>query len=89
MPIHEQWLRPEQSREAIPPSAQAEGPLARKLIDAGIIYTQVSKSSSCLLGEVFTTDGRIKAMNLATLQDDKHFFPNYNAAPEVHSRTYE
>ncbi|MFD7336571.1 glycine betaine ABC transporter substrate-binding protein [Streptomyces violascens] len=58
-------------------------------MDAGIIYTQVSKSSSCLLGEVFTTDGRIKAMNLATLQDDKHFFPNYNAAPELHSRTYE
>ncbi|MGW2866100.1 glycine betaine ABC transporter substrate-binding protein [Streptomyces sp. NPDC001205] len=57
-------------------------------MDAGIIYTQVSKSSSCLLGEVFTTDGRIKAMNLATLQDDRHFFPNYNAAPELHSKTY-
>ncbi len=58
-------------------------------MDAGIIYTQVSKSNSCLLGEVFTTDGRIQAMNLATVQDDKHFFPNYNAAPVVHSRTYE
>uniref|UniRef100_A0AAU2V8P2 Glycine betaine ABC transporter substrate-binding protein n=1 Tax=Streptomyces sp. NBC_00003 TaxID=2903608 RepID=A0AAU2V8P2_9ACTN len=58
-------------------------------MDAGIIYTQVSQSSSCLLGEVFTTDGRIKAMNLATLQDDRHFFPNYNAAPELHSKTYE
>ncbi|MFI6682664.1 glycine betaine ABC transporter substrate-binding protein [Streptomyces sp. NPDC050485] len=58
-------------------------------MDAGIIYTQVSKSSSCLLGEVFTTDGRIKAMNLATLQDDRHFFPNYNAAPELHSKTYQ
>ncbi|MFE9400225.1 glycine betaine ABC transporter substrate-binding protein [Streptomyces sp. NPDC006530] len=58
-------------------------------MDAGIIYTQVSKSTSCLLGEVFTTDGRIQAMNLATVQDDKHFFPNYNAAPAVHRRTYE
>ncbi|MEU3373777.1 glycine betaine ABC transporter substrate-binding protein [Streptomyces sp. NPDC006660] len=57
-------------------------------MDAGIIYTQVSKSNSCLLGEVFTTDGRIQAMNLATVEDDKHFFPNYNAAPVVHSRTY-
>ncbi|MFG2717209.1 glycine betaine ABC transporter substrate-binding protein [Streptomyces sp. NPDC048416] len=57
-------------------------------MDAGIIYTQVSKSNSCLLGEVFTTDGRIQAMNLATVEDDKHFFPNYNAAPILHSRTY-
>ncbi len=58
-------------------------------MDAGIVYTQVSKSNSCLLGEVFTTDGRIKAMDLATVEDDKHFFPNYNAAPELHSRTYD
>ncbi|MCX4508786.1 MULTISPECIES: glycine betaine ABC transporter substrate-binding protein [unclassified Streptomyces] len=58
-------------------------------MDAGIIYTQVSASDSCLLGEVYTTDGRIKAMNLITLEDDKHFFPNYNAAPVLHRATYE
>ncbi|MFD9796907.1 glycine betaine ABC transporter substrate-binding protein [Streptomyces sp. NPDC059070] len=57
-------------------------------MDAGIIYTQVSKSSSCLLGEVFTTDGRIRAMDLDVLADDRHFFPNYNAAPELHARTF-
>ncbi|WP_406731882.1 glycine betaine ABC transporter substrate-binding protein [Streptomyces sp. NBC_01794] len=60
-----------------------------KKMDAGIIYTQVSKSNSCLLGEAYTTDGRIKAMDLDTLADDKHFFPNYNAAPVIHSRTIE
>ncbi|MET9917756.1 glycine betaine ABC transporter substrate-binding protein [Streptomyces sp. NPDC059605] len=60
-----------------------------KKMDAGIIYTQVSKSDSCLLGEVFTTDGRISAMDLEVLVDDKHFFPNYNAAPVVHTRTFE
>ncbi|MFC9622220.1 glycine betaine ABC transporter substrate-binding protein [Streptomyces sp. NPDC056930] len=60
-----------------------------KKMDAGIIYTQVSKSNSCLLGEVFTTDGRIKAMDLDVLVDDKHFFPNYNAAPVVHTKTFE
>lgn len=59
-----------------------------KKMDAGIVYTQVSKSDSCLLGEVFTTDGRIKAMNLDVLEDNKHFFPNYNAAPVVHTATY-
>lgn len=56
-------------------------------MDAGIIYTQVSKSDSCLLGEAFTTDGRIKAMDLDTLADDQRFFPNYNAAPAVHAKT--
>ncbi|MFB6906030.1 glycine betaine ABC transporter substrate-binding protein [Streptomyces bacillaris] len=58
-------------------------------MDAGIIYTQVSESNSCLLGEVFTTDGRIKAMDLDVLEDDKHFFPNYNASPVVHLATFE
>lgn len=60
-----------------------------KKMDAGIIYTQVSASDSCLLGEVFTTDGRIKAMDLTVLEDDRRFFPNYNAAPELHAATYE
>ncbi|MFD7863236.1 glycine betaine ABC transporter substrate-binding protein [Streptomyces sp. NPDC057682] len=60
-----------------------------KKMDAGIIYTQVSKSNSCLLGEVYTTDGRIKAMNLEVLEDDKHFFPNYNAAPVIHTATFD
>ncbi|WP_443076853.1 glycine betaine ABC transporter substrate-binding protein [Streptomyces sp. NBC_01725] len=62
---------------------------AVKKMDAGIIYTQVSKSNSCLVGEVFTTDGRIKSLDLDTVSDDKRFFPNYNAAPVIHSSTYE
>ena len=49
-------------------------------MDTGIIYTQVKKGS-CTYGEVFTTDGRIKSMNLAVMEDDRKFFPNYNAAP--------
>ncbi|MEU1214343.1 glycine betaine ABC transporter substrate-binding protein [Streptomyces sp. NPDC005790] len=58
-------------------------------MDAGIIYTQVSKSDSCLLGEVYTTDGRIKAMNLDVMEDDRQFFPNYNAAPAIHTETLD
>jgi len=54
-------------------------------MDTGIIYTQVSKGS-CTFGEVFTTDGRIKAMDLSVMADDKHFFPNYNVAPEINSK---
>jgi osmoprotectant transport system substrate-binding protein len=55
-------------------------------MDTGIIYTQVAKSNSCLLGEVFTTDGRIKSLNLDVLGDDRKFFPNYNAAPVVNTK---
>ncbi|MEU6145171.1 glycine betaine ABC transporter substrate-binding protein [Streptomyces sp. NPDC047081] len=55
-------------------------------MDTGIIYTQVKKGS-CTYGEVFTTDGRIKSMNLAVMQDDKKFFPNYNAAPEINTKS--
>jgi osmoprotectant transport system substrate-binding protein len=54
-------------------------------MDTGIIYTQVKKGS-CTYGEVFTTDGRIKSMNLAVMADDKKFFPNYNAAPEINTK---
>lgn len=55
-------------------------------MDTGIIYTQAAKGS-CTFGEVFTTDGRIKSMNLAVMEDDKKFFPNYNVAPMVHTKT--
>ncbi|GGX68770.1 glycine betaine ABC transporter substrate-binding protein [Streptomyces hiroshimensis] len=56
-------------------------------MDGGIIYTQVSGGGSCTFGEVFTTDGRIAAMHLVVMSDDKRFFPNYNAAPEINSAT--
>lgn len=54
-------------------------------MDTGIIYTQVEKGS-CTYGEVFTTDGRIKSMNLVVMEDDKKFFPNYNVAPEINTK---
>ncbi|WP_093772629.1 glycine betaine ABC transporter substrate-binding protein [Streptomyces sp. yr375] len=54
-------------------------------MDTGIIYTQAAKGS-CTYGEVYTTDGRIKSMNLVVMDDDKDFFPNYNAAPVVNSK---
>ncbi|PKW08118.1 osmoprotectant transport system substrate-binding protein [Streptomyces sp. 1222.5] len=53
-------------------------------MDTGIIYTQVAKGA-CTYGEVFTTDGRIKSMNLVVMEDDKQFFPNYNATPVVNT----
>ncbi|WP_159775930.1 glycine betaine ABC transporter substrate-binding protein [Streptomyces sp. HM190] len=55
-------------------------------MDTGIIYTQAAKGS-CVYGEVYTTDGRIASMRLAVMEDDRRFFPHYNAAPEINSAT--
>ncbi|MER8220137.1 glycine betaine ABC transporter substrate-binding protein [Streptomyces sp. NPDC094143] len=55
-------------------------------MDTGIIYTQTAKGS-CPYGEVFTTDGRIESMNLVVMEDDRKFFPNYNAAPVINAKT--
>lgn len=55
-------------------------------MDTGIIYTQTAKGA-CTYGEVFTTDGRIRSMNLVVTEDDKKFFPDYNAAPTVNTDT--
>jgi osmoprotectant transport system substrate-binding protein len=51
-----------------------------KQLDTGVIYSETAKGSTCNFGEVFTTDGRIPAKHLLVLQDDKHFFPVYNAS---------
>ncbi len=56
-------------------------------MDSGIVYTQVSEGKACTFGLVFTTDGRIKAMDLVVMEDDKHFFPSYNAAPMMNAET--
>ncbi|GGY49539.1 glycine betaine ABC transporter substrate-binding protein [Streptomyces djakartensis] len=55
-------------------------------MDTGIIYTQTAKGN-CTYGEVFTTDGRIKSMHLEVMEDDRTFFPNYNAAPMINTKT--
>jgi glycine betaine/choline ABC-type transport system substrate-binding protein/ABC-type proline/glycine betaine transport system permease subunit len=41
---------------------------------------EVIKNGQTDVGEVFTTDGQIKADNLVLLKDDKSLFPPYNAA---------
>jgi glycine betaine/choline ABC-type transport system substrate-binding protein/ABC-type proline/glycine betaine transport system permease subunit len=40
---------------------------------------EVIKNGQTDVGEVFTTDGQIKAQNEVLLQDDKQLFPPYNA----------
>lgn len=48
-----------------------------KVLTEGAIY-QATAQGTCTFGEVFTTDGRIRSLNLKVLADDKQFFPRYN-----------
>ena len=50
-----------------------------KVFDTGAIYSATAEGE-CNFGEVFTTDGRIKALDLTVMEDDKQFFPNYNVS---------
>jgi osmoprotectant transport system substrate-binding protein len=50
-----------------------------RTLQTGAIYDAIAKGE-CTFGEVFTTDGRIASLNLTPLDDDKSFFPKYNAS---------
>ncbi|GAB3404397.1 glycine betaine ABC transporter substrate-binding protein [Schumannella luteola] len=50
------------------------------LLDTGVIYTATQKGEDCNFGEVFQTDGRIPALKLTVMEDDKQFFPVYQGA---------
>lgn len=56
--------------------------------DTGAVYTATDEGD-CNFGEVFTTDGRINSLDLRILQDDREFFPAYNAAPVFRTETLE
>ncbi|MES9538499.1 glycine betaine ABC transporter substrate-binding protein [Actinomadura sp. NPDC000600] len=55
----------------------------------GAIYDAVGKGKPCAFGEVATTDGRIKALGLTPVPDDKKFFPVYNPALTVRESVYK
>ncbi|KRF11327.1 glycine/betaine ABC transporter substrate-binding protein [Nocardioides sp. Soil797] len=45
----------------------------------GAVYSATAKGE-CNFGEVFTTDGRIIALDLTVLEDDRNYFPKYNVS---------
>ncbi|CAM3677511.1 Glycine betaine/carnitine/choline-binding protein OpuCC precursor [compost metagenome] len=51
-------------------------------MDAGLVYTAL-RNGQVFSGLVYTTDGRLSAFDLKLLEDDKHYFPDYTAAPVV------
>lgn len=49
-------------------------------LDTGAIYQVTAEGKDCTFGEVYTTDGRIPALDLVVIKDDKDFFPVYQVA---------
>lgn len=60
-----------------------------KVLDTGAIYQATANPDTCLFGEVFTTDGRIPALKLRVLTDDKTYQPLYNAALTVRKPVFD
>ncbi|MGW6421652.1 glycine betaine ABC transporter substrate-binding protein [Nocardia sp. NPDC055053] len=58
-------------------------------MDAGVVYTATAKSAPCHFGMVYTTDGRVKNLNLRVLDDDKKFFLPYSGTAVVRGTVIE
>ncbi len=65
--------------------ARAQTPV----LQVGIIYQATADGTQCDFGEVFTTDGRIAALDLVVLTDDKQFFAHYNPSVTMKRDFYE
>lgn len=52
-------------------------------MDAGVVYTSTARSAPCNFGMVYTTDGRVKNLNLTVLEDDRKFFLPYSGSAVV------
>jgi osmoprotectant transport system substrate-binding protein len=53
------------------------------------IYNAVDEGEECNYGEVFATDGRVRALDLTLLKDDKNFFPVYNPSLTVNKQVMD
>lgn len=55
-------------------------------MEAGLMY-QAASSGQIDVISAYSTDGRIKTQNLVVLEDDRHFFPPYQAVVVVRQET--
>jgi osmoprotectant transport system substrate-binding protein len=56
---------------------------------AGAIYNSIDTAEPCVFGEVFATDGRIEALDLVVLEDDRQYFTPYNPAVSIRTEVLE
>ncbi|MGB3681191.1 MAG: glycine betaine ABC transporter substrate-binding protein [Rubrobacteraceae bacterium] len=59
------------------------------LFDTGVVYDRTDAGDPCNFGEVFTTDGRIAALDLTLIEDNEDFFPIYNPAINTRQEVYQ
>lgn len=60
-----------------------------KTVAIGVIPNAVDKGEPCNFGVMQSTDGRIQALDLKILEDDKNFFPLYNPALNMRQETFK
>ncbi|WP_375446950.1 ABC transporter permease/substrate-binding protein [uncultured Fibrella sp.] len=60
--------------------------ISNRLLDQSLMYEAIRTRKVDVISG-YSTDGRIKAFNLVVLDDDKHAFPPYAAAPIVREAT--
>ena len=61
-------------------------PIAPRIMDLGLL-TRALKEKQIDLIAGNTTDGLIPALDLFVLEDDKHYFPPYEAVPIIRQET--
>lgn len=55
----------------------------------GLIPPAIDAGTDCLFGEVFATDARVVELGLTVLDDDKSFFPAYEASLNVRKDVFD
>lgn len=58
-------------------------------IGTGAVYTETDGGQRCNFGEVFESDGRITALDLQLIKDNKNFFPIYNPTITLKDELYQ
>lgn len=56
------------------------GKVRKQIVQDSLVFQATADGNQCRFGSVAATDGRIPALNLKLLTDDRGFFPKYNAA---------
>lgn len=71
-------------RDGFPGMARAyginAGRVPKRIVQDAVVYQATADAEQCAFGSVAATDGRIPALDLVLLDDDRAFFPKYNAA---------
>ncbi len=62
--------------------------MSPKLIDQNLMYEAIHRGQVDIISG-YSTDGRIKAFDLLVLNDNRHAFPPYDAAPIVRQATLD